>query len=49
MQFQIVFCCTYNMIFITIFKVKHKLHIPSGSAPPPPPQGKILGVRVTGG
>jgi hypothetical protein len=30
----------YNIIF----KIKHKLHVATGSSPsPPPPQGKILG------
>jgi hypothetical protein len=37
---QTVLCCTYNMIFITIFKIKHKLYIASGAAPPC--KGKIL-------
>jgi hypothetical protein len=32
-----VVCCGYDMVFITIFKVKHKLYTASGSALPPPP------------
>jgi hypothetical protein len=34
MQLQAALCCTYTMIFITIFKINHKLYIASGSAPP---------------
>jgi hypothetical protein len=29
-----------------IFKIKHELCIISGSATPPPPQGKVLGARL---
>jgi hypothetical protein len=42
MQLQAVLCCTYNMIFITIFKIKHKLYMSQGQRLPPP-KGKIVG------
>jgi hypothetical protein len=29
-----------------IFKIKHKLYIPSGLGSPPPPQTKILGAHL---
>jgi hypothetical protein len=32
----------YNIIF----KIKYKLNIASGSAPPPPPQGKIMSAHL---
>jgi hypothetical protein len=35
MQLQKVLYYTYDMIFITIFKMKHKLYTASGSPPPP--------------
>jgi hypothetical protein len=41
MQLQTVLCYTY-MIFITIFKIKHKLYTASGSAPTLILQRKIL-------
>jgi hypothetical protein len=37
MQLQTVLCYTYDMIFITIFKIKHKLYTASGSAFSPSP------------
>jgi hypothetical protein len=37
--------CAYSMVFVNIiFKIKHKLYIASGTAPPP--QWKILGARL---
>jgi hypothetical protein len=43
----LVVCSTYDKIFITVFKIKHKLYIASGTAPPPPlQQGKILGAPL---
>jgi hypothetical protein len=44
MQLQTVLCCTYTIIFI--FKIKHKLYIASGLAPPLPLQGAILVARL---
>jgi hypothetical protein len=40
MQLQTVLYFTYNMIFITIFKIKHKLHTASGSTTSPPPPAR---------
>jgi hypothetical protein len=50
-QLQRALCCTYSIIFITIFEFKHNLCVASGSAaatspPPRPSQGKILGARL---
>jgi len=40
-------CYSYEMVFITIFKIKHKLYTVSGSAPPPPgPFKKYLGALI---
>ena len=34
MQLQTMLC--YDMIFVTVFKMKHKLYTASGSVPSPP-------------
>jgi hypothetical protein len=35
MQLQTVLYYTYNTIFVTIFRIKHKLYIAPVSSPPP--------------
>jgi hypothetical protein len=32
--------------YTIIFKIKHKVYTARGAAPPPPPQGKILGAHL---
>jgi len=39
----------FNTIFKINFKIKHKLHTATRSAPPPPLQGKVQGMYLIPG